>query len=373
MKHKIYVLEEKMITAKEKAQLAVRDLNESETRVENTEKNLQFFREETQKMKQQLDIHCEENRLEKVRLEEKAAAAENKVSVMEKTVDEIRSELAKMMDATIRAEQEHVNVTEKARSLEAELRKYQKKYQEAKEEFASAQKKSKSQKGALLQRAIDAESNLAKVERTVQTAKGKIKIFEQKFVEVERTVCKVKADAEKEIAELQETLAQSIERAENAETSLHMYKIKLIRAEKKLKEANNIVERAEEEMLSLAQAKYDTENMIKETLQQAKGESHEGSAILQKVLDSNAGSVDEVQRSSTDAAIKDARVVTTLTMDAHPNTMSWSKDGLYKLESILNGCMESAKAYLQTPELGSWRSRSPGDVVNPLLSCWQHK
>ena len=39
MKHKIYVLEEKMITAKEMAKLAVRDLNESETRVENAEKN----------------------------------------------------------------------------------------------------------------------------------------------------------------------------------------------------------------------------------------------------------------------------------------------------------------------------------------------
>ena len=357
MKHKIYVLEEKMITAKEMAKMAVRDLNESETRVENAEKKLQFFREETQKMKQQLDIHCEENKMEKVRLEEKAMAAETKMSVMEKTVNEIRSELAKMMDAT---EQEHVNVTEKARSLKAELRKYQKKYQDAKEEFASAQMKFGSQKGVLLQRANDAENKLEQVERAVQTAKGKIKVFEQKFVEVERALCKVKVDAEKEIAGLQQTLAQRTEREEYAERELRMYKMKLKSTEMKLQEANDRVERAQKDVSSLAQA-YDTENLLKR-------KSYDESAILPKILAGNAEespwSVCEVQKLST---IQDARVATTLMMDAHHCATSWSKDGLSKLESILNGCMKSAKAHHTTPKEGPRRSRkikSSEDVVS---------
>lgn len=359
--HKVYILEENLITAKERAKFAERDLSESEKRVESAEKNLRFFREETKKMKRQLYIHCEENKLEKIKLEEKAAAAEHKVSVTEKTVDGIRSELVRMTNMTVRAEKEHADVTERVRLLETELKKFQKRDQRAKEEFTYTQMKFNGQKEDLVKRASGAEEKLANVKKTVQAAEAKIQVVEQKITEVESTLCKVKAEADKEIAELKQKLSHSTKRAENAQTDLCMYHEKFKVADREIHEANDRVEKAEKDMLVLSQANCHIENVLKEALQQAKRESREATAKphrVEKVLASGkensehklkeTGSVYEVKKLLASAGSKGIKAETTLmTAKKHGHSCPANNaDELSKLESILNGCMESTKVHL---------------------------
>lgn len=385
--HKVHTLEENLITAKERAKFAERNLSESEKRVENAENNLCFFREETKKMKRQLYICSEENRLEKMKLEEKAVAAECKVSVTEKTTNEIRGELVRMTNMTIKAKKEHADVTERARLLEAELRKFLKSDQRAKEELTHAQMKFNSQKEDLVKRANHAEEKLVNVKKTMQVAQAKIQVFEQKITKVESTLCNVKAEADKEIAELQQKLSHSTKRAESAETDLYMYHKKFKVADREL---HDRVKMAEEGMLVLSQAKCHTENVLKEALQQAKRESHEATAKLHQVvkvlasgkessehkLEESPQSIPEVQKlltSTKSNGIKAETIPTRAEKNKHSHPTN-SKDELSKLESILNGCMESTKAHFtaQTTKQkeASRKKTRPNNVVRTcIITC----
>jgi predicted nucleic acid-binding Zn-ribbon protein len=357
MRHKIHVLEENLVSARDKAKFAERDLRESETRAVNAEKDLHFLKEQANNMEQKFYIYCEENKLEKMKLEERAMAAEHQVSIIEKT----RTELAKMTNMTLLAEKEHTDIAEKVKLLETELRKSRKRDQKAKAEFTNAQIKFYSQKEDLVRRANHAEDKLVNVKKTVQAAEAKIQVFGQKIVEVELTLCEVKAQADKEIAGLQRQLTHATKRAESAETELRVFEGKLRDSERELQEARARIEKAENGLLSLNQAKCHTEGMLKIALEQAKRESHEAATTLHRVEKAlvHAGSkkqeieegtenmcgVQELLKSA--ASMDTTKEESTCMTNGHiHNGRTWKKDELNKLESLLSGCMESAKGHL---------------------------
>lgn len=362
--HKIEELEEKLIRANENFRLVERDLSETVQRAENAEKGLCSFKEETKKLKQQLYVHCEENKLEKMKLEEQNAAAEHKASVAEKNMSVFRSDLIKITNRAVGAEKEHLDARHTVKLLETELRDFQQRTQKAEEELANAQKRFSNQKEDLIKRANCAEGKLVNVKDTVQAAEIKIQSVEQKFEEVEDALCEVKVEADEKIAELKQKLTCSMERAER---ELYKFHEKFKVAGREVQKANDRVEVAEKGMLTLKQAKWHTENVLKESLARAERKAQEATAKLHRVekvlangkggqnamgnyVLNSTGSVYELQNLPVNPNSEGAKAVTTLVI-AEENRHSFpamlqSRDELNKLERILNGCMESTRAHL---------------------------
>lgn len=378
MKLKIHALEEELSTAHENFRLVERDLNEAIERAGNAEKGLSLFKEETEKLKQQLYFHCDENKLEKMKLEEQNAAAEHKVSAAEKTVREIKNQLIKMTDRAVGAEKELSEVTQTVKLLKKELSKFQRRVQKAEEEFAHAKMRFSNQKEDLIKKANGAENALVNIKNTVQAAEIKIQEVEQNFAEVEDALSKVKMEADEKIAQLKQKLICSMEKAESAETELYTFQEKFKVAERELQKAND---RAEQDM----KAKCHTENLLKESLERAEREVDEARAKLHRVEKVLANGMGSSEQNSTENYVlnstgsvyelrdRDAKAVTTRVIGTRHSCpiVLQNKDELSKLQRILNGCMESTRAHF-TASTTSTQGRSDRETSDTVSYTSMH-
>lgn len=298
LNHNVKLLEECLITAKEKTKIAEENLFETEDRAEKAERDLNFFREETKKMKRELYVLVEEHKLEKTRLKKLAATTEEEVSIAQKTANELKSELIKETDRAVRAEKDHLNAIEKVKMVEAELFRFQDRAQKAKRSFED-------QKNDLIERANHAEDRLLSVKNTVQVAEEKIQEFELRFVEVEDDICKVKGESEEKLKDLQQKLKSSEERAASVTKELHALHEN---SERELLKANNRASEAENNLMALKQDACHTETALRESLEWAKRESHEATIKLQDVEKVLANQKLEIMQQKERCILENTRV-----------------------------------------------------------------
>lgn len=333
-----------MAVAKEKCQNSKKRICKVENEATAIVNDFQLVKDEAERLKQEFYIRHEENKSEKIKLEERAEIAEEELEKAKKTIKNLECELLKIAS---RAEKEHCDAMERIRAAEAELVCFQKKEfivalekikttksqlkcfqdkaQMAEKELSNAHISFKHQREDLVKRAVCAEDMLANVKNTVGVAEEKIKKFEHRFEVVENDLSKVKEEAEERIKELEIKLKNSIEkeRAIKAELSAMDKSCKL--AEAKLQKAYYKANKVERALLDSSNAISSNRSVEKKSCEP------ELANIKSKAIKQKSGVSQAVPSLETASIFFPGEI---------------EKDS-HKFESILNCCVENAKAHLK--------------------------
>ena len=349
MNQRIKMLEEELSWTKEKCQNSEKKICKVENEAAAIVNDFRLVKDEAERLKQEIYIRHEENKGEKIKLEDRTRTAEEELERAKKTIENFEYELLKIAG---RAEKEHCNAMERIRAAEAELVCFQKK---AKEEFIVALEKIKTtesqlkcfqdkaqmaekklsnahisfkhQKEDLIKRAVCAEDMLASVKNTVGVAEEKIKKFEHRFEVVEEDLSKVKEEAEERIKELEIKLKNSIE------------KERAIRAE--LSAMDKSCKLAE---VKLQKAYYRAKKVEKATNETSSNRSVEKKSCENSPELANTKSTREIkQKSGVSQAVSSLETASIF----FPGEIEKDSHNLKRLESILNCSVENAKAHFK--------------------------
>lgn len=254
---KIASIQEKLIKANEKSNLAECKLHEAEKRAEKAEKELCFFREETKDIKQKIYLLYEENKSQKLKLEKSVLTADMKVSKM---ASEIKSELAD------RAEKKLVNASNKATMVEV----LQTRARKAEDELYNANRKAEKE-------LTDAGEKIAKLEKELTEFQMRTKKAEEKLDLANtkaKNVCS-KLASQAEDASVQ-TTPSALCKVKLEDENINIGKTDNALLEKLRKAAITIQSKKD-----MAEMLEDKQVMLKKTLVQANRQSGDALAKLQ--------------------------------------------------------------------------------------------
>lgn len=287
IKQKSITIEEELIAAKRKAEIAEVKKCEAEEKAKKAEQDLYLFRKQAERDMANTFSMCEDQ----IKKEKRAMIVEENMLASTKDSVSDRAEIYKRALSETR---------DKLKIVEEELKTVQSRSLSAIEELQSVNIKAKKQNKMLKERADSAEDKLISVKKSVQSAEQQIQAFEQRIVVVEEELFEVNQRADQKIRQIKQQLQNSEEKSKSLETKLRGLHERVESTSREFNFEKDRADRAEKTLLAFQQAAHRNQLVLKESLEQANRESHEAVARKIKVEELLTNAVKQTKQREID-------------------------------------------------------------------------